>query len=149
MALVIASACGSAQVIPNPPAPVSVLPSTTELTTPATTTTEPPAPEPTTTTEAPTTVTAAPAPTEYLQPVATTPPPPASSSTLASIRSCESGSDYSANTGNGYYGAYQFSLSTWASVGGAGNPAYASPSEQDMRAQMLIDGGYRSAWPNC
>lgn len=75
--------------------------------------------------------------------------PRSSSSDLASIRACESGGDYTTDTGNGYYGAYQFTLSTWASVGGSGNPADASPSEQDSRAQMLIDSGYRSAWPNC
>ncbi len=55
----------------------------------------------------------------------------------ANIRQCESGGDYSIDTGNGYYGAYQFDLGTWASVGGSGSPSNASPAEQDMRALTL------------
>ena len=38
------------------------------------------------------------------------------------LRMCESSDNYSINTGNGYYGAYQFDLSTWQSVGGSGYP---------------------------
>jgi hypothetical protein len=68
---------------------------------------------------------------------------------LASIRACESGGDYSANTGNGYYGAYQFDQSTWTAAGGSGNPAEASPAEQDRVAANHIANGNRSAWPNC
>ena len=55
----------------------------------------------------------------------------------ANIRQCESGGNYSINTGNGYYGAYQFDLSTWRSVGGSGLPSNASPAEQDARALAL------------
>ena len=79
-----------------------------------------------------------------------TPPARSSSATLASIRACESGGDYTAVSPNGlYYGAYQFHPDTWASVGGSGNPAAASPAEQDMRAQMMLDAGRRGEWPNC
>lgn len=60
-----------------------------------------------------------------------------SSSAWASLRQCESSGDYSINTGNGYYGAYQFDQSTWNSVGGSGSPADASPAEQDYRALYL------------
>lgn len=35
-----------------------------------------------------------------------------------SVRKCESGGNYRINTGNGYYGAYQFNSSTWKSNGG-------------------------------
>jgi hypothetical protein len=71
--------------------------------------------------------------------------------TLAAIRACESGSSggYSANTGNGFYGAYQFDLQTWQSVGGSGNPAAASPAEQDRRAAMLYAQRGSSPWPVC
>lgn len=70
--------------------------------------------------------------------------------TLASIRACESGGDYTAVSPNGQYrGAYQFDRQTWAAAGGSGDPAAASPSEQDMRAQAWIDAGHRGAWPNC
>jgi len=53
------------------------------------------------------------------------------------LRMCESSNDYGINTGNGYYGAYQFDLSTWRSVGGAGYPNQASSTEQDYRALYL------------
>lgn len=56
------------------------------------------------------------------------------------LRVCESGDNYTINTGNGYYGAYQFNLGTWRSVGGSGYPNQASVAEQDYRARLL----YRS-----
>ena len=68
---------------------------------------------------------------------------------LSCIAACESGGNYSTNTGNGYYGAYQFSQSTWNAVGGAGVPSDASPEEQDMRAQMLYESQGSSPWPSC
>jgi peptidoglycan hydrolase-like protein with peptidoglycan-binding domain len=60
-----------------------------------------------------------------------------SASDWASLRQCESSGDYSIDTGNGYYGAYQFDLSTWQSVGGSGSPADAGKAEQDYRALYL------------
>jgi hypothetical protein len=68
---------------------------------------------------------------------------------LEAIAACESGGNYSANTGNGFYGAYQFTQSTWESVGGTGNPAAASPAEQDRRAAMLYAQQGSSPWPVC
>jgi len=53
------------------------------------------------------------------------------------LRMCESTNRYDINTGNGYYGAYQFDLSTWQSVGGSGRPDQASAAEQDYRALIL------------
>ncbi|MFN2517995.1 MAG: transglycosylase family protein, partial [Jatrophihabitantaceae bacterium] len=53
------------------------------------------------------------------------------------LRMCESGNNYSTNTGNGHYGAYQLDLSTWRSVGGSGYPNAASAAEQDARALIL------------
>src|SRR5947208_15656923 len=53
------------------------------------------------------------------------------------LRMCESSNNYSINTGNGYYGAYQFDLGTWRSVGGSGYPYQASAGEQDARALIL------------
>jgi len=67
---------------------------------------------------------------------------------LARIRQRESGGNYADNTGNGYYGAYQFSLGTWRGVGGSGLPSDASPAEQDMRAQMLYNERGCSPWPH-
>lgn len=72
------------------------------------------------------------------------------SATLAAIRQCESGGDYSAVSSSGTYrGAYQFDHATWQSVGGSGDPAAASPAEQDLRAQMLYDRAGSSPWPVC
>lgn len=61
--------------------------------------------------------------------------PPAA--TWLKLRMCESSNRYDINTGNGYYGAYQFDLPTWRSVGGQGRPDQASPAEQDYRALYL------------
>ncbi|TWE28147.1 putative peptidoglycan binding protein [Prauserella muralis] len=55
----------------------------------------------------------------------------------AKLRMCESTNRYQVNTGNGYYGAYQFDLPTWRSVGGQGRPHQARPAEQDYRALYL------------
>jgi muramidase (phage lysozyme) len=74
--------------------------------------------------------------------------PPAGDAPLACIRSYEQGADgYATDTGNGFAGAYQFDRETWQSVGGKGNPADASPAEQDMRAEMLYDRRGLAPWP--
>ena len=58
--------------------------------------------------------------------------------TWALLRHCESRGDYTAVSANGlYFGAYQFDLATWESVGGTGYPEEASPLEQDYRALYL------------
>ena len=62
------------------------------------------------------------------------------------LRECESGNNYSINTGNGYYGAYQFDLSTWRSVGGTGYPHQASPATQDALALALWQQRGWSPW---
>lgn len=53
------------------------------------------------------------------------------------LRVCESGNNYAINTGNGYYGAYQFDVGTWRSIGGSGYPNEASPATQDALALLL------------
>jgi len=68
---------------------------------------------------------------------------------LRSTRMCESGGDYSTNTGNGFYGSYQFTLRSWAAVGGRGFPHLAVPLEQDYRAVRLLFVQGRGAWPVC
>lgn len=62
---------------------------------------------------------------------------------FARLAQCESGGNPRAVNPAGYYGLYQFSLATWRSVGGTGNPIDASPEEQLMRAKMLQA---RSGW---
>ena len=68
---------------------------------------------------------------------------------FARLRGCESGGRYGTDTGNGYYGAYQFDLRTWRGLGYGGNPANASPHTQDAAAhQLQADRGWHP-WPSC
>jgi hypothetical protein len=71
------------------------------------------------------------------------------SPTLQAIAACESGGNPATDTGNGFYGKYQFTLATWQAVGGTGNPARASEAEQDRRATMLYARSGASPWPVC
>jgi uncharacterized protein YabE (DUF348 family) len=73
----------------------------------------------------------------------------ATSGVWAALAECESGGDPTANTGNGYYGLYQFSLSTWQAMGGSGLPSDASAAEQTMRAQALQQQSGWGQWPAC
>jgi hypothetical protein len=68
---------------------------------------------------------------------------------LQAIAACESGGNPATDTGNGFYGKFQFTLQTWASVGGSGNPAQASEAEQNRRAAMLYAREGASPWPVC
>jgi hypothetical protein len=73
---------------------------------------------------------------------------------LACVRQHESGGRYNINTGNGYYGAYQFLPSTWnATAKRAGRPdlvgvlpSNASPADQDAMALALYQTNGRQPW---
>ncbi len=65
------------------------------------------------------------------------------------IAKCESGGNWAINTGNGYYGGLQFSLSSWQGVGGSGYPHQASKAEQISRAEALLARQGWGAWPAC
>ncbi len=65
------------------------------------------------------------------------------------LAECESGGNWSINTGNGYYGGVQFSARSWAAVGGDGLPHQASRAEQIYRAERLLDAQGWGAWPAC
>ncbi|MGY1746904.1 ubiquitin-like domain-containing protein [Blastococcus sp. SYSU D00695] len=96
------------------------------------------------------------APVDELVTVGTKPRPAASSGSVpatadglnwAALAQCESGGRPNAVSSTGRYrGLYQFSMSTWASVGGSGDPAAASPEEQTMRAQMLYARSGAGQW---
>lgn len=73
----------------------------------------------------------------------------ASPSDFARLRQCESGGNYSINTGNGFYGAYQFDLGTWAGLGYSGLPSNASPATQDAAAAELQAQRGWAPWPAC
>jgi resuscitation-promoting factor RpfB len=64
----------------------------------------------------------------------------------AALARCESGGNPRAVNPAGYYGLYQFSVSTWRSVGGSGNPVDASPAEQTARAQTLYNKAGAGQW---
>ncbi len=65
------------------------------------------------------------------------------------IAECESGGNWSINTGNGHYGGLQFKQATWASNGGVGHPAAASRSEQIRVAESVLETQGIKAWPTC
>lgn len=65
------------------------------------------------------------------------------------LAACESGGNWSINTGNGYYGGLQFTASTWRAVGGSGLPHQASKAEQIKRGQILQARSGWGQWPAC
>jgi hypothetical protein len=67
----------------------------------------------------------------------------------AALRQCESGGNYQENTGNGFYGAYQFVWSTWTSLGYPGRPDQEPPAMQDQAAQRLQARSGWGQWPAC
>jgi hypothetical protein len=72
------------------------------------------------------------------------------SAALARIAQCESGGDPTAISADGKYrGKYQFTRSTWAQMGGTGDPAAAPEAEQDQRAATLLGAQGTAPWPTC
>jgi nucleoid-associated protein YgaU len=73
----------------------------------------------------------------------------AGSSTWDKVAQCESGGNWSINTGNGYYGGLQFTQSTWRANGGKGSPQGASKAEQIRVAENVLKTQGPGAWPVC
>lgn len=67
----------------------------------------------------------------------------------ARLRQCESGGRYNINTGNGFYGAYQFLPGTWRGLGYPGMPHQAPPEMQDEAARKLQARSGWGQWPAC
>ena len=65
------------------------------------------------------------------------------------LRECESGDNYQENSGNGFYGAYQFSQATWTGLGYPGRPDLEPPAMQDQAAQQLEARSGWGQWPAC
>ncbi len=138
--------------------------STTTTAAPTTTTTErhpTTTAAPTTTTAAPTTTTAAPT-TTTVAPTTTTAAPDSNSiwvtvngkkvpspAMFSQLAVCESGGNWSINTGNGYYGGLQFSQRSWTAVGGQGRADQNTAGEQIYRGQQLWLLQGWGAWPSC
>ena len=82
------------------------------------------------------------------------PAAPASSggANWSAIAACESGGNWSINTGNGFYGGLQFTEQTWLAYGGgqyAPSANLASESEQIAVADRVLAGQGIGAWPVC
>lgn len=73
----------------------------------------------------------------------------AGSSVWDSLAQCEAGGNWSINTGNGFYGGLQFTLSSWKAAGGSGYPNQASREEQIARGERLLAMQGWGAWPAC
>ncbi|MCH0564329.1 MULTISPECIES: transglycosylase family protein [unclassified Streptomyces] len=76
----------------------------------------------------------------------------ATASEWDAVAQCESGGNWSINTGNGYYGGLQFSASTWAAYGGtqyAARADLATKSQQIAIAEKVLAGQGKGAWPVC
>jgi hypothetical protein len=65
------------------------------------------------------------------------------------LAQCESGGNWSINTGNGYFGGIQFSAATWRGIGYGGLPHQASKATQ-IEAGQKLQGRYGwGQWPAC
>lgn len=111
-------------------------PQTTVETTP---TTEPPTTEP---------PVAVPRPVRTVPPTVQTTIPGVDGDVWAALARCESGMT-NADTGNGYYGYFQFLPSTWRSVGEVGLPTDYGYSHQRRAAQTLQARSGWGQWPAC
>jgi LysM repeat protein len=85
-------------------------------------------------------------------PVSTAAPASSGGATWSAIAACESGGNWSASTGNGFYGGLQFTEQTWLGYGGG---QYASSANQATKAQQIavaervLAGQGIGAWPTC
>ena len=87
-------------------------------------------------------------------PVTATAPVPASASGVnwSAIAACESGGNWGASTGNGFYGGLQFTQGTWDAYGGgqyASSASQATPAQQIAVANRVLAGQGIGAWPVC
>ncbi|MFI9005131.1 transglycosylase family protein [Streptomyces sp. NPDC053541] len=76
----------------------------------------------------------------------------ATASEWDAVAQCESGGNWSINTGNGFYGGLQFTNSTWAAFGGtayAPRADLASKAQQIAVAEKVLAGQGKGAWPSC
>lgn len=68
---------------------------------------------------------------------------------LLRLRTCESGGRYDRNSGNGYYGAYQYDIQTWANWGGFARADLAPASVQDEKVWETYKRRGWQPWPSC
>jgi LysM repeat protein len=85
-------------------------------------------------------------------PVSTAAPASSGGANWSAIAACESGGNWSASTGNGFYGGLQFSEQTWLAYGGgqyASSANQATEAQQIAVAQRVLGGQGIGAWPVC
>jgi len=85
-------------------------------------------------------------------PVSTAAPASSGGANWSAIAACESGGNWSANTGNGFYGGLQFTEQTWLGYGGgqyASSANQATAAQQIAVAQRVLAGQGIGAWPVC
>ncbi|MDP4038400.1 MAG: transglycosylase family protein [bacterium] len=73
----------------------------------------------------------------------------ASDDAFTNLRMCEAGGVYNRNSGNGYYGAYQYDIGTWAGYGGYPRADLAPPAVQDAKARETQAARGWNPWPAC
>jgi resuscitation-promoting factor RpfA len=76
-------------------------------------------------------------------------PTATSGSTWDALAQCESGGNWSTNTGNGFSGGLQFTPQTWAAFGGTGSPQNASRAQQIAVVEKVQASQGWGAWPAC
>ena len=69
--------------------------------------------------------------------------------TWDALAQCESGGNWSINTGNGFYGGLQFTQQSWNGVGMSGSPATATRAQQIEAGERLLAIQGWGAWPAC
>lgn len=69
--------------------------------------------------------------------------------TWDALAQCESGGNWSINTGNGFYGGLQFAQQSWSGVGMSGSPATATRAQQIEAGERLLAIQGWGAWPAC
>jgi hypothetical protein len=136
---------------PRAPAPTTPAPSATPRPAPTRPVVDPPAP-PTATPVPPTPVPVAPDEHDTSKPNGGGP----TAADWEALRQCESSGNYGIDSGNGYFGAYQFSQATWDWVASMERPdlvgvvpSDASPADQDALAFALYDLRGAAPWPTC
>ena len=69
--------------------------------------------------------------------------------TWDALAQCESGGNWSINTGNGFYGGLQFTQQSWNGVGMSGSPVNATRAQQIEAGERLLAIQGWGAWPAC
>lgn len=69
--------------------------------------------------------------------------------TWEKLAQCESGGNWSINTGNGFYGGLQFTQQSWNGVGMSGSPHTASKEMQIEAGERLLAVQGWGAWSAC